>query len=363
MGVNRHLDHLYVVIMAGGRGARFWPVSTKERPKQFLPIVGPEPMIVKTFLRVSPLVPIERIFVVAGSSHFQGIKEALPGLPDSNILIEPVGRNTAACIGFAAQVLGSLDPEAVMLVLPADHVIDREDLFRALVIQGLDIIDARDALVTFGITPDRPETGYGYIEVSEPNQQSSPVLSVVSFREKPDLDSAKLYLSEKRFFWNSGMFIWKSRLILQWIERLLPELSRGLNSLVEHFGKASFDDAIKSIYPSLPSVSIDYGVMEKADGVLVLPADIGWNDVGAWSTASTYWPRIGKNNVKGGAILIDSLNCAVYNLDKKVALVGVHDVIVVVDGDSILVCARDQAQKVKQVLDALEEIDGNMPGV
>ena len=356
MDVTEKLTNLYVVIMAGGKGSRFWPVSCVERPKQLLPIIDSDPMILKTINRISNLVSKERTLVVAGAAHSLEVCDVLSGLPEENILIEPVGRNTAACIGFAAITLIKRDPNAVMLVLPADHIIEKETTFHELIKYGYELANRQESLITFGISPDRPETGYGYIEIAEQlKNEELNAIPVISFHEKPDIDTAQMFLAERRFLWNSGMFIWKAQVILNYIDILLPELGKGLKKLSSAIDQPGFNTAIQSIYPNLPSISIDYGVMEKAVEVLVLPADIGWSDVGSWSVASKFWPKDGLNRVKGQAILVNSKECAVYNTSKHVALVGVKDLIVVVEGDSILICNKNSDQMVKIVIDEIDK--------
>ena len=348
--------NLHAVIMAGGKGTRFWPASRAHRPKQILSVAGPDPMIRATVDRILPLAPPERVLVVTGAEHADVLRDLLPDLPPENILVEPLGRNTAPCIGLAALAVHKANPGGVMLVLPADHAIGKADEFRRLARIGADLAARRDVLVTLGITPTRPETGYGYIEagppLSPPDEAARPVLR---FHEKPDLSRAREYLERGGFFWNSGMFIWRAGLILDWMEKLLPELARGLNTLAAGIGRPGFKDDIARIYPDLPSVSIDYGVMEQADNVVVLPADIEWNDVGSWTSAAEHWPQVHGNAIKGEILALDSQGCIVYGPEKLVALLGVEDLVVVDTRDALLICPKERAQDVRLIVRELEE--------
>ncbi|MBU2546911.1 MAG: NTP transferase domain-containing protein [Proteobacteria bacterium] len=348
---------LYAVIMAGGSGTRFWPLSRAGRPKQLLGVCRPEPMIRTTVDRVRPLVPPERILVVTAGSHAQAVRSLLPDLPPDNILVEPVGRNTAPCIGLAALVVRRRDPDGVMLVLPADHVIEKPAAFLNLARAGAGLAASREALVTLGVVPSYPETGFGYIETGADAFEADGVrvLAVRRFHEKPDLDRARAYLASGRHFWNSGIFLWPARTILEWMARLLTELHGRLQTLVPSIDEPDFQTALDRTYPDLPAVSIDYGIMEKADGVLVIPADIGWNDVGSWSAAARYWPRVEGNALQGTGLFIDAEDCAVYSPDKLVALIGVRDLVVVETPDALLVCHKDRDQDVRDLVEALKK--------
>ena len=352
-------EHLYAVIMAGGKGTRFWPASRESKPKQILAIAGPDPMIRATVDRILPKIPAARILVVTGAAHARDIRLALPDVPGENIVAEPVGRNTAPCIGLAAHMVLRLDPQGVMLVLPADHTIEHVDEFLNIVAHGAQLAQARDVLVTLGIHPTRPETGYGYIEAGPTTDRTGQTpgshLPVLEFHEKPELEKALAYLATGRFYWNSGMFIWKAAVILEWIQQLLPDLARDLSGLAEHLGQPDFQKALEDCYPNLQSISIDYGVMEKAADVVVLPADIGWSDVGSWNAAADYWPRIDGNALEGQALFIDTTGCVVYSPNKTAALIGVRDLIVVDTPDALLICPKDRDQDVKKVVAALEK--------
>ncbi len=348
------MNSLYAVIMAGGRGTRFWPVSRRCYPKQLLTLSQPRSMLQQTVERLQPLIPYERIIVVTTSPQAGQIKKQLPSLPAGNILVETVGRNTSAAIAMAAFYLRRKDPRAVMAVLPADHIIKKEGVFRDLLSAAARLAVERDCLITLGIKPDCPNTGYGYI-VSGPKLAETENFSynkVVSFEEKPQLEKAKKLLADGNAFWNSGMFVWRLETIMSAIQQYLPDIYQKLSSLEQDWDMAALAD----IYPRLPSVSIDYGVMEAADNVVVFPADLGWNDLGSWASLGELFSPDEDDNISPGKLLsLESRGLTVYSPDKLVAAVGVEDLIVVDTGDVLLICSRQRAQDVKQMVDLLEK--------
>lgn len=282
------MNNAYAVIMAGGKGERLWPLSTPEQPKQFLRLLGDRSMLQETVARLHPLIPTERILVVTADEHGSLVREQLPDLPEANIVVEPAGRGTAPCVGLSALIVRSRAPEAVMLALPADHVITNQEAFRSLLEGTIKIAADGSHLLTFGIPPDRPETGYGYIHAIESWNGSGEsaglsVLRVERFTEKPDYETACRFLDEGAYFWNSGMFIWRADTILEEIERHMPDLYQSLSKLEPHLGKPEFEAALVETYAGIDGQSIDRGVMEKSDRILLVAApDIGWNDVGGW---------------------------------------------------------------------------------
>jgi len=306
--------------------------------------------------RILPLVPSERVMVVTGASHAEEIKALLPDLQPQNILVEPVGRNTLPCIGLAAHAVARKDPEGVMLILPADHLITRTAQFRSLVVKGVELACLKETIVTLGITPTRPETGYGYIEASgeELKLNGAKAFRVASFHEKPSQEKALQYLDRGCFYWNSGMFIFQARAILAWMRKLTPDLASDLEALAEKLDQTDFEAAIAEIYPNLPSISIDYGIMEKAADILVLPADIGWSDIGSWTVAAEHWPYIEGNMAQGECLFIESEGCVVYSPQKLVTLIGVKDLIVVETEDALLVCPKDRDQQIKDAVETLK---------
>jgi len=277
------MNHAYAVIMAGGRGERLWPLSTPQRPKQFLNLFGEHTMLQQTVDRVLPLVSIENVYVMTAAEHVPLVKEQLPEVPDENIVGEPVGRGTAPCVGLATLLIQQRDPEGVVLALAADHVIKEEVVFRELLQTAIEIAAQGTHLLTFGISPTRPETGYGYIHAPKAWGGAAEVLKVSRFTEKPDSETAERFLKEGTYYWNSGMFVWRVDTILEEIRQFLPELHGVLEELRSHIGTASFQEKLETTYADLAKVSVDHGVMEKSTRTLLIPAGkIDWSDIGGW---------------------------------------------------------------------------------
>jgi mannose-1-phosphate guanylyltransferase len=355
---------MFAVIMAGGKGSRFWPRSREKMPKHLLDIQGERTIIRETVDRIRPLVPPERTLIVTGRSHAAELIRQLPEIPSENILIEPVGRNTAPCIGLAALHIQKRVPDAVMLVLPSDHRIGNEAEFRRVLEAAGKTAAEGNPLVTIGIRPTGPETGYGYIEQGDQwghDAASSPhsagrIYRVRSIREKPPLEQAREFLRQGGFCWNSGMFVWKASTILTAIKRFLPELHAGLMQIREALGTKREEEIVGEVYSAQKAVSIDYGVMEKAEDVLVIPGDFGWSDLGSWDAL---WEVSKKdengNAVRGEFIGIDAFDSLVHSPGKLVALVGVRDLLVVETDDALLICRRGQSQDVRKVVEILEK--------
>lgn len=332
---------IFGIIMAGGRGTRFWPVSTRKMPKQFLQLTGNRTMLQETACRFEGLCDHGEIIVVTGSDHRNTVLEQLPWIMNENLLLEPSGRNTAACIGWSAKTLVDRGCGSdLMVVVPSDHVIDSTKGFRNTILKASELA-AEGKLVTIGITPDHPATGYGYLEKGKSYGEG--VYAVSSFREKPSHETAAEYLSTGRYFWNAGMFVWRADVIMKEIARFLPGLSEGLLKL----GSGTCPDPGK--YGSLQSISIDYGVMEKADNVVMVPAQFGWNDIGDWPSAR-------KCGVGRGEVLaIDSENTTVWNGEKLTVLLGVSNVSVV-ETDSVTLIMNDEySQKLREVVAEMEK--------
>jgi mannose-1-phosphate guanylyltransferase len=353
------MPNVYAVIMAGGSGTRFWPASTARRPKQLLPL-GPDPeesLIAATVRRLAPLVPAARVYIATGAALVDATARELPGIPRAHLLAEPVARNTAPCIGWATATLARTDPDALVAVLPSDHTIADEDGFRAVLAHALDGA-ARGMITTVGIVPTRPETGYGYIEAAE--ELAPHLLRVVRFVEKPDRTRAEQFVAGGKHLWNAGMFFFSAKTILRAIDQHLPALAEGLARLDAAAAKGQEESALASVFPSLPSISIDHGVMEKAGGLAVVKGDFGWSDVGSWESA---W-ELAKHDAQGnalpeGSIAIDArgnLVCDLARSDKKrlYALVGVSDLVLVETDDAVLVLPRARAQEVRAIVDTLK---------
>lgn len=349
---------MYAVIMAGGKGTRFWPRSRQKRPKQLLNLVGQRSMLQQTVARISTLLPFENILVVAGEAHGTEVRNQLAELPEENIILEPVGRNTAACIGLAALVVEHRDPSAVMLVLPADHLITDEDLFLASLGAAVAMARRQPALITLGIRATSPETGYGYIEAAEQvdTVQNHSFYKVSSFHEKPDWKGAKKFLQAGNFYWNSGMFVWQVGAILKALKSYLPGLFADLQELQPYMDSAELEGGIARIYPDLESISIDYGVMEKANNVVMLPADFGWNDLGTWASMAQIWPKDEQHNAFLGNVMAqESRGNVVYSRQKLCVLLGVDDLIVVDTDEALLVCPVSRAQDIGKILDLMRQ--------
>jgi mannose-1-phosphate guanylyltransferase len=349
------MDHTFAVIMAGGVGSRFWPSSRARTPKQLLDLTGSgRTMLAATVARLKPDIPVERVIVVTGRVTLDAVAAALPDLPRDNILAEPIGRNTAPCIGWAALHVERRDPDGVLAVMPSDHLVADEPAFMAAVRTAV-LAASEGALVTFGITPSRPETGFGYIEMG--GEVADRVREVVRFVEKPDRETAEKYLAAGNFAWNSGMFFFRADRIRGEIARQMPELAQGLGRIGAAIGTADQDAVVGEVFPALPSESVDYGIMEGASGIRCVPADFGWSDLGSWAAAYDLSTKDGDQNaIDADAIAVDTRGTLVRApRDKLVALVGVEDLVVVDTGDSLLVCRRDKAQDVKQIVAALKE--------
>jgi mannose-1-phosphate guanylyltransferase len=349
---------VYGVIMAGGSGTRFWPRSRRSLPKQLLTITGERSLIRATVDRLGSVIPAERIMVVAGDSHAQKIRNELPELPDHMVTAEPVGRNTAPCIALAAFKLLGKDPDAIMVVLPADHMIGNEAAFSAAMKAAIEAVSREESLLTFGIVPNRPETGYGYIKLGAAHSTigSATLHSVERFVEKPDRTGAEEYLSSGDYLWNSGMFVWKAVDIIRALDRHLPDLSAAIRGICEDFDTPGEARAIQQAYQRLEPASIDFGVMEKACNVLCLPLDADWDDVGSWSSMEDYWEHDKDGNaIDGAAISIESADCIVASPHKLAAFIGVEDLIIVDTPDALLVCRKDRAQDIRKLQEILEQ--------
>jgi mannose-1-phosphate guanylyltransferase len=349
---------MYAVIMAGGRGTRFWPKSREKLPKHLQDILGKRTLIQETVDRIGPLIPVKNILIVTGANHSDVIKQQLPNLPEENIIVEPVGRNTAPCIGLAAMHIKKKNPEGVMFVLPSDHYIGDEEAFRRTIAIAGEMAQRGNHLLTIGIKPTDPETGYGYMEQGEAAAaiRGEEIFQVKSFREKPDIEQAKTFLENGGFLWNSGMFVWKVSTILNKIEKLLPDLYKSLKEIEDALGTDSEKNIISKAYKEITPISIDNGIMESSGKTLLVRGDFGWSDIGSWSALWEMWDKDENGNaVKGRFVGIDSSNSLIYSPDKLVALVGVEDLVVVETADSILVCKKKASQDVKKLVEMLEE--------
>jgi mannose-1-phosphate guanylyltransferase len=348
---------LCALIMAGGRGTRFWPLSTDGKPKQFLNLLGEDTMIQMTVKRLERLLPIERIFVVTEKNYYKLIREQLPYLPERNIIIEPVGRNTAPCIALSAFTIKKYYENATIAVLPADHLIKEEKRFINILNAASKFVDInRKAIVTLGVTPDRPETGYGYIRCSDnkSHMDEFDLVKVEKFVEKPNLEKAREYLESGNYLWNGGMFIWKADTILSLTNKYLHKTYTVLSEIAAT-SKDFYEDVLEKKYTQIDSVSVDYGIMEHSDSIFVIPSDFGWDDVGNWSSIERHSMRDEAGNVtnKNSYYYKSSNNIALTK--KKILLNNVEDLIIIETDEYILVSSKGKEQEIKQARELIRE--------
>ncbi len=353
---------LRAVIMAGGSGTRFWPLSRRSRPKQFLPIIGQKPMIAETVERLLPLLPITSIFTISDRPQARMVKKFVPGLPAANILVEPRAKNTAASLILATARIYLRNPRAVVFALPADHLISRPDIFLQKLAAAAEAASKREVIVTFGIPPTFPATGFGYIQYASRKTErfrEEIFYPVLRFKEKPDVEQARGFLEQGSHNWNSGMFVWRADVFARQLEKWAQEFFLYWRRVVRALRKNDRTE-IAAVFRDIPATSIDYALMERSRAVLMGQGDFGWSDVGSWSALADIWPKDGAGNVgRGQAILVDSRNCLFYSPRKLTALVGLDDVIVVDAGDALLVCHISQDQKVRDIIETLKKTGKN----
>ena len=340
--------------MAGGVGSRFWPMSTPERPKQFVDVTGcGRTLIQLTADRFKPIISPENMWVVTSAKYVNVVREQLPEVPWNHVLLEPCRRNTAPCIAFAAAVIGRKYDDAMMLVLPSDHLIGYENIYIKTLKKAVSVAEQGKNLVTIGITPTYPETGYGYINFGE---ESGDAYAVERFVEKPDLPTAKKYLSSGKYLWNSGMFVWKISSVMANLKEFMPEIYEGALRIGESFGTDSFEETLVKEFTAFTSESIDFGIMEKASDIYTIPGSFGWDDVGSWLAVE----RINetdddKNYIDGDVITVDSKRTTVCGGKRLIAAIGTRDIIIVDTDDVLLVCSKNNTQDVKKAIAQLKE--------
>ncbi len=350
---------LHAVVMAGGSGTRFWPKSRRNRPKQLLRLFGDDSMLQQTVERIAPMVAPDRTWIITGADQAAGVRSQLPSLPTSNVVAEPCPRDTAACIGLAASIIARQDPDGTMIVMPADHVIRPPEKFRATVQAALAVIDDDPtAFVTFGIRPTRPETGYGYIERGESlgTPDGIALHKVVQFREKPDRATAERFVAEGRFAWNSGIFVWKARAILDALATHRPRLAESLDRVRRALGTSDEAHTIAREYPAMEKVPIDKAVMEKAPNVRVLEVVYDWNDVGDWrALAELVEPDARGNTIQGKVVPVETSGSIIVADDGGlIATLGVEDLVIVQSLGATLVARKDQLDKLKGLVEGLD---------
>lgn len=351
---------VFAVIMAGGVGARFWPQSRESMPKQFQEVFGPRTLYQRTFDRISTLVTPENVFVVTSASQRPVAVTQLPQIPEKNVIAEPFGRNTAPCLSAAASAISSITEDAVMVVLPSDHLISEDDVFLAQLKDAIRLADKKRALVTLGIKPTHPETGFGYIHIKkETGDAGDPeygAYRVESFKEKPDRGTAVKFLESGDYLWNSGMFVWRVDIILEELRKNLTHFGDFRIQLRDTFGRPGFDKALEEFYLRAEAISIDYAVMEKAQGVMTIPGNFLWSDVGSWDEVYRLSDRDSEGNtLRGDVTAVNSHNNLVWADDRTFGLVDIDDLIVVETKDSVLICRRGRSQGVKAIVDTLKK--------
>ena len=352
-----------VVIMAGGKGERFWPKSRMNMPKQFLSLTDDgKSMIQHTVERLKGLVDIQNMYIVTNEIYKDLVLEHIPDIPKENIIIEPVAKNTAPCIGLAAIHIAKKNPDSKMIILPSDHLIKFNEIFIDTLKIALDVVEKGDNLATIGITPNYPETGYGYINFTkgESFKDSANIYEVLRFVEKPNLEKAKEYLTSGEYLWNSGIFVWKASTILKNFKEYLPEIYEGLQKIGESINTGKYEEVLKKEFPNLPSESIDYGIMEKAKNIYVIPGNFGWDDVGSWLSLE----RINKTNqdgnvITGNVISIKTKNTIIQGSDKLIATIGLEDIVIVDTDDVTLICHKNNTQEVKEIINNLKICNRN----
>ncbi len=342
--------------MAGGGGTRFWPLSRKAVPKQLLNLSGKDLMVNDTIARFEGIVAKEDIYIVTNVVQAGTMKDATKGrLLEEHILAEPAARNTAACIGYAAMEIVKKRGDGIMCILASDHFIKNTEGFKDVLRDAIKTAEETDALVTLGIKPTFPSTGYRYICSGE-EVPGTVACKVEDFVEKPDLETAEAYIDAGNYLWNSGMFIWKASTILTYFEKLLPDIYAYLVEIGDAMGTDQEEETINRVYPVIPKISIDYGIMERADNVLVLKGDFGWNDIGSFDALSAIYEPDDKGNIGSGKrVMIDTSDCIICGGERLIATVGVQDIIVVETNDAVLVCHKSKAQDVKKIVEELEQ--------
>ncbi len=348
--------HLYAVIMAGGGGTRLWPLSRQTHPKQTLTLFGDRSMFQLSVDRLLPLLPPERICVVTAAEQVEPLAKQAPELPRENFIVEPLGRGTAPCIGLAALHLRARDPDAVMAVLTADHYIRREETFRA-VLAAAQVVASAGYLVTLGIQPNFPSTGYGYIRQGEllGHAGDFAYAQVARFTEKPDAETALRFFASGQYAWNSGMFVWRAARILEEIDKLLPELGATLTGLGEVWGADEYESRLQRVWPTIRKETIDYGIMERAERVAVIPVEMGWSDVGSWDAVLALHAADAQGNVSlGEHLAVDTQGTLVWaQSGRTIATVGVRDLIVIDTPDATLITVREQSERVREIVQRL----------
>lgn len=356
------MENIYTLIMAGGSGTRFWPQSKTAKPKQYLSIFGGESLLQSTISRFATFAETGKIYVVSSKTQAKVLEEQTPMLPKRNLIYEPVGKNTLPCIGLAAMFAELENPDGIMVVSPSDHLIENIDLFRDTVLTAVKIARDKDGIVTIGITPTYPATGYGYVQTNAEITGTDKIrqFKVERFVEKPNEETAAGYITNGGFYWNSGLFVFKVSVFLDAVKQFAPDLYNDLKKIQATIGTHSFDATLDTIYRAVQGISVDYGIMEHAKNIYLVEGNFVWNDLGSWESV---YQVAGKNNdgnaLSGDVMALNTANSYIHTDNGLVAVIGLDDVIVVQDGNTTLVCKRDRAEDVKKIVDQLKSENKN----
>ena len=345
----------HLIIMAGGVGSRFWPMSTPEKPKQFIDVLGiGKSLIQLTVERFETVIPIENVWIVTSEKYKSIVREQLPEIPECQILMEPCMRNTAPCIEYVSRKIYAKYPEANLVFSPADHIVLDVNTFRDVIKNSLEFTENREVILTLGMMPTRPETGYGYIksqEVYKSISQQDSIHKVEAFKEKPNLETAKAYLAEGGYYWNAGIFIWNAKMVVNTIAKLVPNLASVFDKVEPYFCTEKEQEVINEYFPTCQNISIDYAVMEKSEDVYVYPANFGWSDLGTWGSLYTHLQQDENNNAVVGqnVNLVDCKNCVVHTpTERKVVIQGLDNFIIAESDNTLLICQKEQEQHIKE---------------
>lgn len=344
---------LCALIMAGGKGTRFWPLSTEKKPKQFLNLLGQDTMIQMAVKRLLPIIPMERIFVVTSKEYVPILKEQLPNINKENIIVEPIGRNTAPCIALSAFHINKRYKDATMIVVPSDHLIKKEDEFLEVLKEGEKFIEEhKDAIATIGIEPTRAETGYGYIKYDK--ELNDKIVKVERFVEKPNLEKAEKYFKSGEYLWNSGMFMWKAENILKLVNRYLKNTYDILQEII-NTKEEGYEESLQKNYPKVDNISVDFAIMEKTQNIYVIKADLAWDDVGSWKSIERYREKDEDNNITLGSVkTLEGKNNIIIGNKKPIVLSGVEDIVLVESDDMIFLGKKENIENLCKVRDLLE---------
>ncbi|MGG7165183.1 mannose-1-phosphate guanylyltransferase [Clostridium ihumii] len=346
---------LYALILAGGKGTRLYPLSRSNNPKQFLKTVNNKSFLRNTVDRITPIIDKDNIFVVTNKEYIDKVYEELPEIKEENVFIEPENKETATCIGLSAVKLLKRDKEAVMVVLPSDHYIEGEKQFNQTIIQAIEVAERKRGLVTIGVMPTRPETGYGYIQMGNQISGDIPTFKVERFTEKPNLEVAKDFLMEGTYLWNSGMFVWRADIYLREMQRYLPKMHECINRIYQSIGEENEQEVTNAQYDLIDGISVDFGIMQKTRKAYVIKCEFVWDDIGSFNALTRFLKSNRGNNISGPSFLNDSENCSVFGNDKLIIGFGLKDLVIVDAGDVILVMDKSKDQEMKSLLNEIKE--------